>query len=117
MPSNEQSLSKLYRGDTRIITVTVQDGLGVPVDITGDTITLTLAPTKQAAPVVTKVNGTGDHDAPTAGVTVFVLTPSDTADASARSHHIDITRVSAGGVTNTLFIGSIRIENKVAVVA
>lgn len=117
MPSNEQSLSTLYRGDTRIITVTVQDGLGVPVDITGDTITLTLSPTRQSTPVATKVNGVGDHDDPTAGVTVFILTPEDTASASAKNHHIDITRVSAGNVTTTLFIGTIRIEDKVSIVA
>jgi len=117
MPSYEAALSTLYRGDTRLITVTVQDGNGVPVDITGDTITLTLSPYRQAVPVVTLVNGVGDHDDPTGGVTVFVITPEVSADAAVKNHHIDITRVSAGNVTTTLFIGTIRIEDKVSVVA
>jgi hypothetical protein len=113
----EPVLSTLYRGDTRLITLNVKDGNGDPVDISQDTITLTIAPYRQAAPVITKTNGGGDHENPLGGVSIFVIEPADSAAATVRKHHVDISRVAGDSSVTTLFMGTIQIENKAAVVA
>ena len=112
MSSCEAELATLYRGDSRVITVNVTNSIGTPIDITGMTLTLTLAKQRQGTPVCTIVNTT--HDNAVGGVSKFLITETQTESTAPGLHHIDIVLTSPPSTISTVFIGTIRIENRVA---
>lgn len=112
MPSCEPALATIYRGDSRNITVEVKNSAGVPVDLTGQTVTLTLAKTRQADPVCTIANST--HFDAVNGITKFTITTAHTTSTTVGMHHIDVVIDNGSGGVSTIYIGTVRIEDRVA---
>lgn len=109
---NEPQLDTIYRGDTRVITVVVVDGDNSPIDITGQDITLTIAKYRQGLPIIEITNST--HFDGAGGISKFLLSADDTELLNIGLNHIDVVKDNAG-IVNTLFLGTVRVENRVAV--
>lgn len=106
-------LSKLIRGDSRAITVTITDQDGTPVDITGKPVVLTISETLQGTPVIQKTNTV--HTNPTAGITSFEITPMDSIGCKPMNHHIDIVAYLSNISIHTVYIGDVKVENRVSI--
>lgn len=90
----------IQRGTDNALEVIVTDGDGAAIDISLDTITLTVKTARDGDLVFAKSNGPGDHIGPIIGKTVFDVAAGDTATASttATTYWVfDVRRVTAGG--------------------
>lgn len=115
MALGDQALSTIYRGDSRTVTVEVKNAAGQAINLTGQTVTLTLAKAKQDTPLCTLTNT--DHYDAVGGITKFTITAEHTTAAVPWNYHLDIVVDDGDGGISTVYIGTVRIENRVSQVA
>lgn len=106
---------EMISGDTATITVTVDDGAGGVVDLTGATVTFAMSKDKpgsrfNATAKITKTVGDGvTLTDPTNGVMTVALDAADTDDLSGRYHYeIEVTDTSSNVATVTTGIITIK---------
>lgn len=111
MTCSNPSMETLYRGNTRNFTVTIKQD-GVPVDITGDTVEMTLKEKiDDAVPVLEKTAVLTD---PVNGVAQFTITSAESTAFSIRTYRMEVTWVKAGGERFTVLIASLPVAEPVA---
>lgn len=104
----------MWAGDNKLIDVTVVDGDGVAVDITGATIKWVLAKTAGDSALVTKTTGDGITitDA-AAGKFRVTLVPADTESlAGVYYHEAEVT--DASSQVSTVLIGKVIVYKSAA---
>ena len=99
-------------GDSKTIEVTLVDAAGVPVDVTGATITYRIAAAPHNTALVTKTTG-GNGVTIAASVVTIVLAPDDTADLNGVYHH-ELEVVDANDNVATAFRGYVIVEGDLA---
>ena len=98
-------LPDIYQGNSTAYTVQVENEDGTPVDITGKTIIMTIAPSLQVDPVLVKTNVV--HSDPTNGITVFPLTKQEVdTHMPIGTYSIDFTMLTGSDLLNTLYVGT-----------
>jgi hypothetical protein len=107
-------LPDIYQGNSTAYTVKVVNSDGTPVDITGKTIIMTIAPSLQETPVIQKVNVV--HADPTNGITIFPLTKSEIHSyMPIGTYSIDFTMLTGSDLLNTLYVGTQKVAVPVRV--
>ena len=74
---------KVDRGERFSFDVTIVDGDGSAIDITNHDVELLVQDEVGGTEIVKITNGVGDHQAPSSGVSRFILTSAITDDADA----------------------------------
>ena len=107
-------IKPLYRGDTRTLKVTITDGAGVPIDITGHKLYFTLKANKTDADIaaalqVSALMPTGANS--TAGIGYLTITSADTNSVTPGRYYYDIQWVQPGPVpfVKTMDEGRVRV--------
>jgi hypothetical protein len=100
-----------YKGDTRNISVSVEDDDGAAVDLTGATIKWAAANTPTSVAVISKQTGGSGISITDASGGVFVITlqPADTASLRARTYYHEAQVTDAGGVISTVLTGKMKL--------
>jgi hypothetical protein len=109
MTTTAQNLA-LHSGDSKILEVTVTDGTGAAVDLTGATIAWQLAKSPGESALVSKTIGSGIAvtDA-VGGIFEITLDAADTAALSGRHYHeAEVTDTS--GKVSTVLTGAVLIK-------
>lgn len=106
-PSNRDFLGTpidaLIRRDTdNTLQVTIQDADGVAIDITNDTVTMTVSDKPGGTQKIQKINLTGQHTVPASGTTRFDFTDAELEPAGTDAEHTlywwyEVRRTTAGG--------------------
>lgn len=98
MTCEEQIQLEVPRGDEAPYTVTITNSAtGLPVDITGDDVILTVKAVLTGDALITKTNTV--HTDPTNGITDFVLTSAETLALPPRNYFLGITWLHGAAVT------------------
>lgn len=100
-----KDLPTLVEGDDVEYPMTFTDPAGDPIDISGWTVSVTVADRDSDTPVIEKDITT--HDDAAAGETSFAFTPSDTSGLSG-SKRYDIQVVRSDGSVKTVVLGTVR---------
>lgn len=119
------ALSALRRGNTRKITLTITDKTsGLPINLTGLTVILTVARTYQQAPLI-QITNTSHVDAAN-GKTEFtileaqskLLTLVETADIEKNEarFYVDATLINASAQPTTVFLDWLPVKEPVRIV-
>jgi len=107
MSCEDQIQLEAYRGNEVPYTVVItNETTGLPVDITGDTVILTVKAALTGDALITKINTV--HSSPTTGTTEFVLESADTLALPPRNYYLDVTWINGAAVT-TLFVARLQI--------
>lgn len=100
----------LVRGtDNRFEVTFVDPSLGVPIDLTSETVKLTVRDGFTGTQLLQKTNAPGQHSSPTAGKTILVVTRTEIADAAnaaiRKDFRYEIRRIQSNGDQNVYFAG------------
>jgi hypothetical protein len=109
------TLLSIHRGDTETFTITLTDGAGDPLDLTGLAITFTAKrrvsdADEDAVIQKTDVDGIVVDADPTSGIAVLTIEPADTADLEdLRTLHWDVQVDDGVGGVRTPLLGRLAI--------
>lgn len=107
--SCENSLNNFYRGDTVPIKITIKDNAGVPIDITGSRIRITLKEDiEDADPGALQKDAVLLDQVTNKGEALLTLSSSDT-NIDAREYYYDIEWKDSADNIRTLINGTISI--------
>ena len=99
----------MFAGDSKVLVVTVRDGAGAVVNITGATLTWEAARSTEETTVISKESGDGiSITNPTGGVFEVTLDEADTDDLQGLYYHE--AELTQAGDTFTVLTGSLVIE-------
>lgn len=106
----DTSLLTMTRGDTANFAVTVTDGAGAPLNLTGLVLTFTVAASSQSA-VITKTIGAGITvtDA-LGGLATVTISPADTDGLEDRAELFWDLEVDSAGDIRTPLTGRLSVE-------
>lgn len=111
MTCEDQIQLEAYRGNEVPYTVVITNSAtGLPVDITGDDVILTVKAVLTGDALITKTNTA--HSDPTNGITDFVLTSAETLALPPRNYFLDVTWIN-GTAPITLFVARLQINTPV----
>jgi hypothetical protein len=109
---------RMQRGSTTRIDCVLTDGQGEPIDITFDTVTLTIKNYKGGTSKIQKSNAPGSHLDPENGRTVFEIIPADITDPQTGDAFywvFEVRRIQPGGVSAVHIEGQFIVDPQVGV--
>jgi hypothetical protein len=112
MACSTGQLSPLYRGNTRSFTVTITDVDGVAVDITGDTVELTLK--EKVTDLVPALVITATLTDPVNGVAQFTITSAQSTALDIRSYALEVTWITAALERYTVLVSRLPVIEPIA---
>lgn len=104
---------EFFAGEDRSYTITITDGDGIAINITGYTIWFTV----KADPEDTDVNALiqkeiTSHTTPASGITTITLTNDDT-NIALGNHFYDIQMMDSSSLITTLVAGRVRVKRRI----